>query len=350
MGVEQATIPSVTRAAVWHGPDDLRLEEIALRAPGPGELLVRIRACGLCASETMAWYMAGKAPVALGHEPVAEVIAVGDGLDEYTPGNRLFVHHHAPCFACRPCRRGDYVHCKTWRGTKLVPGGLSEYALVPAHVVRFDTRPIPVWMGDDEATFVEPLACVVKAQRRAHLGAGDRVLVIGAGVMGLLHVLLARRRGASVIVADRVASRLRRAEALGAETIDVTKADLAPFVRGLTGGEGADVVVVGPGNPEAIDAGYRSAAPGGTVVLFTPAPPDDVWPLPVHDAYFREISVVPSYSCGPDDTAEALALLESGLSLEAEELITHRLSLDQAAYGYRLVREATDALKVVVHP
>jgi len=222
--------------------------------------------------------------------------------------------------------------------------------LVPAHVVRFDTRPIPGWMGDDEATFVEPLACVVKAQRRAHLGAGDRVLIIGAGVIGLLHLLLARRRGAAVIIADRVPSRLRRAEVLGADAVDVTKVDLAPFVRGLTEGEGADVVVVGPGNPEAIEAGYRSAAPGGTVVLFTPAPPDDVWPLPVHDAYFREISIVPSYSCGPNDTAEALALLESGMAMEVAELITHRLSLDQAAYGYRLVREATDALKVVVHP
>jgi len=348
MGV--ASLPTVTRAAVWHAPDDLRVEEIAVRAPGPGELLVRIRACGLCASEAMAWYMARKAPVALGHEAVAEVIAAGEGVDGFEPGSRVFVHHHAPCFACAKCRRGNFVHCTTWRATRLVPGGLSQYALVPAHVVRFDTRPIPGWMGDDEATFVEPLACVVKAQRRAHLGAGDRVLIIGAGVIGLLHLLLARRRGAAVIIADRVPSRLRRAEVLGADAVDVTKVDLAPFVRGLTEGEGADVVVVGPGNPEAIEAGYRSAAPGGTVVLFTPAPPDDVWPLPVHDAYFREISIVPSYSCGPNDTAEALALLESGMAMEVAELITHRLSLDQAAYGYRLVREATDALKVVVHP
>jgi L-iditol 2-dehydrogenase len=334
--------------AVWYASGDLRIEERDLAAPGPGELLVRIRACGLCASETMAWYMARKAPAALGHEPVVEVIAAGDGVDQFGLGDRLFVHHHAPCFSCRACRRGEYVHCKTWRATRLIPGGLSEYALVPAHVVRFDARPIPAWIGDDEATLVEPLACVVKSLRRARIRAGDRVLVIGAGVMGLLHLLLARRRGASVLVADRVSSRLRRAEALGADTVDVRRLDLAPSIRALTDGEGADIVVVGPGNPEAIDAGYRSAAPGGVVILFTPTPPDVTWPLPVHDAYFREVSIVPSYSCGPDDTAEAVALLASGL--EVDELITHRFPLDQTAEGYRLVREATDALKVVVRP
>src|SRR5574341_1308850 len=153
----------VSRAVVWHGPDDLRIEEHTLPAPGPGELLVRVVACGWCASETMSWYMARKAPGALGHEPVVEVVATGDGVEAYTPGDRLFVHHHAPDFTCRACRRGDYVHCTTWRSTRLNPGGLSEYALVPAHVVRGDVHRLPPGMDDDVATFVEPLACVVKS-------------------------------------------------------------------------------------------------------------------------------------------------------------------------------------------
>ncbi|MDQ7818949.1 MAG: alcohol dehydrogenase catalytic domain-containing protein [Armatimonadota bacterium] len=347
MGVE--TLPATTRAVVYRGPSDLRVEEVPLQPPQAGELLVRVRACGLCPGEVMDWYMARKAPLVPGHEVVAEVVRAGAGAEAFAPGDRVFVHHHAPCLACRACRRGDYVHCPTFRRTRLVPGGLAEYALVPAEIVRADVRALPPALSDEAATFVEPLACAVKACRRAGLGPGDRVVVIGLGVMGLLHVLLARRLGAEVVVgADRVPSRLRRAAALGATVVDVGREDLSDAVRGRTGGDGADVVVVGPGTVEALESGLSCAAPGGTVVVFTPTPPEARWPLPVHDLYFREVRIVPSYSAGPPDTAQALRYLAEGLPVE--DLVTHRLPLEQAAEGYRLVRQATDALKVVVRP
>src|SRR6059036_4073347 len=264
--------------------------------------------------------------------------------------SRIFVHHHAPCLVCRFCQRGDYVHCATFRRTKLNPGGLSEYAVVPAEVVRADVLRIPDALSDEAATFVEPLACVVKAAHRAGIGPGDRVLVIGLGVMGMLHVLLARRLGAELVIgADRVSSRVSRATQLGADVgVDVTRDSLPDVVRARTDGAGADVVVVGPGTVEAIELGFACVAPGGTLSLFTPTPPGVAWPFPVHDVYFREITVVPSYSAGPPETKEALQLLAAGLPVEA--LVTHRYSLDGAAEGYRLVREATEALKVVVRP
>lgn len=340
----------MTRAVVYHTSDDLRLEEIPLPPLKPGELFVRIRACGLCPGEAMGWYMARKAPLVPGHEPVAEVVRTGDGVVAFAPGDRVFVHHHAPCLACRLCRRGDFVHCATFRRTNLIPGGLSEFAIVPAEVVRADVLRIPDDLSDEAATFVEPLACVVKAVHRAGIGRDDRVLVIGLGVMGMLHVLLAHRLGVELIIgADRVSSRLSRAAQLGADAVvDVTRESLPDAVRARTDGAGADVVVVGPGTVEAIELGFRCVVPGGTLLLFTPTPPGVVWPFPVHDAYFREIRVIPSYSAGPPETNEALQWLATGLPVET--LVTHRYSLDGAAEGYRLVREATEALKVVVRP
>lgn len=351
MGVDRiATLPATTRAVVFHAGDDLRLEDVPLPAPAEGELLVRIRACGLCPGETMGWYMARKAPLALGHEPVADVLHAGSRVTGFAPGDRIFVHHHAPCLRCRACRRGGYVHCETWRRSRLIPGGVAEFAVVPEEIVRADTLALPPHISDETATFIEPLACVVKSVRRAGLGAGDRVLVIGLGVMGLLHVLAARKLGAETVIgADRVPSRLAKAAALGADAvIDVARATLPDAVREHTGGDGADVVIVGPGSVEAIEAGFRASAPGGTVVLFTPTPPGDVWPLPVHDAFFREIRIVPTYSCGPAETREALQWLREGLPVES--LITHRCSLEEAIEGYRLICQATDALKVVVRP
>lgn len=339
-----------TRAVVFHSPDDLRLETVSLPAPGPGGLLVRIRACGLCPGEAMDWYMARKAPLVLGHEPVGEVVACGAAVREFAPGDRVFVHHHAPCLRCRACRRGDYVHCATWRRTRLIPGGLAQFAVVPEEIVAGDTLLVPEEVSDEAATFIEPLATVVKSIRRGRLRAGDRILIIGLGVMGLLHVMLARRLGAGeIFAADRVPRRLASAREAGADhVIDVRETPPAQVVRDVTAGEGADVVIVGPGSIEAIQAGFEAAAPGGTLVLFTPTEPEARWMLPVHDAYFREVSVVPSYSCGPTDTREALALIRGGLPVET--LVTHRLPLDEAPEGYRLVREAADALKVVVRP
>jgi L-iditol 2-dehydrogenase len=341
---------TVTRAVVYHTSDDLRLEDVPLPPLASGELLVRIHACGLCSSEAMGWYMARKAPLVPGHEPVAEVVQTGGGVAEFSPGDRIFVHHHAPCMRCRFCQRGDHVHCPTWRKTKLIPGGLSQLAIVPGEVVAADVLPLPRDLSDEAATFVEPLACVVKAVHRAGVGPTDRVLVIGLGVMGMLHIMLARRLGAELIIGtDRVASRLVRAQQAGADvTLDATRTAVPEVVRSHTGGAGADVVIVGPGTVEAIELGFRCVAPGGSLVLFTPTPPEDVWPFPVHDAYFREVRVIPSYSAGPPQTQEALQWLARGLPVDT--LITHRYSLEGAAEGYRLVREATDALKVVVHP
>lgn len=335
-----------TVALVYHTPQDLRLEEVPLRDPGPGEVLVRIRVCGLCPGELMDWYMARKAPLTPGHELVGEVVEVGPEVAGFRGGERVVVHHHAPCGACRFCRRGDFVQCPTWRATRLIPGGLSVYALVPPPVVERDLLPIPDAVSDEAAAFTEPLATVVKALRRAGLRPGDRVAVIGLGVMGLLHGLTAQRWGAERVWGiDRIPARLEAGARLG---MIPTPAEAATErIRAESEGWGADLVVVGPGSLEAIELGWSLAAPGGTLLLFTPTPPEVRWPLNVHTLYFREVRVIPSYSAGPDDMREALRLIAEGLPVEG--LITHRLPLSEAPRGYRAMR-AYEALKVLVYP
>ncbi|HXW51601.1 MAG TPA: alcohol dehydrogenase catalytic domain-containing protein, partial [Candidatus Acidoferrales bacterium] len=177
-------VPRRTRAAVYGADGRVSVREMDLAPPVAGELLVRMLACGLCGSEALRWYADQKAPFVLGHEPVGEIVSCGEGAKPadgaaFVRGERVFVHHHAPCIRCRRCLRGDYVQCATWRKQSLVPGAVSEYALVSAQSVLHDVLRVPADMDEARATLVEPLATVVKSVRRSGLRRNDRVLVIG---------------------------------------------------------------------------------------------------------------------------------------------------------------------------
>ena len=255
---------------------DIRVEQDPRPAPGPDEILVRARACGICSGDIMPWYIRRKAPLVLGHEPVGVVEEVGAAVRGFRRGERVFVHHHAPCFECASCRRGEYVQCATWRATKIVPGGMAEYFVVGAHNQR-DTLHLPDALGDADGVLIEPAACVVKSLRRAGLKRGESILIIGLGIMGMMHVVLARHLGAGRIIgADLFEARARRAVALGADAGLVVSGDnLVDQVREATAGAMADIVIVGPGSSKAIAQGIAAAGRGATVVQFTATPPED---------------------------------------------------------------------------
>jgi L-iditol 2-dehydrogenase len=341
------------RAQAWQleADGEWRWCEFDIPELQPGEVLVRLRACGLCTGEVMDWYMRRKAPLVPGHELVGEVEAVGAGVQGFKVGDRVVVHHHAPCGECLHCRRGAFVHCPTWRRTKLFPGGLSTRFIVPSEIVQRDLIRLGVdgSPSDEAAAFVEPLACVVKSLRRAGLRRGMSVAVVGLGVMGMLHLLLAQRWGAKPVLAlDRLMHRLEFARTLGAEPVPVDDPDqAAQRVRELTQGIGAEIVVVGPGTLDALELAMRLVAPDGAVVLFTPAPPEVRYSLDWHRLYFDEVRLIPSYSAGPTEMRHALRLIEGGLPVE--RLITHRLPLSRALEGYDYLRRA-EALKVIVYP
>ncbi len=336
------------KVATLYKADDVRVEESPIPEVGPGEALVRTRVCGICTGDIMGWYMEKKAPLVFGHEPAGEIVALGEGVRGFNVGDRVFVHHHAPCGVCRRCLRGHHVHCATWRSTKLVPGGMAEYFKVARENLAADTLRLPDSVGFVEGSLVEPVACVVKSLRRGRVEAGDVVLVVGLGIMGQLHVVLAKLAGARVIAADLVPFRLEKARSLGADAlIDVRETSLADGVTAANDGEKADLVIVGPGSLEAMRSGIGAAAPGGRVVLFTTAEPGDRLEVSPFDLYFNEISIVPSYSCGPDDTRRALEHLERG-EVRAADLVTHRFGIDRVTDALAMAGRVNEALKTVV--
>ncbi|MCL4492767.1 MAG: alcohol dehydrogenase catalytic domain-containing protein [Nitrospirae bacterium] len=341
------------KVAKLYSFNDIRIEDVPLPQIGPRDALIRTKACGICSGDVMPWYIEKKAPLVLGHEPSGEIVEPGKEVSGlFKAGDRVFVHHHAPCMdttACKFCRRDDHVHCETWRKTKIIPGGVSEYILIPETNLKYDTLKLPESISFEDGTLVEPTACVVKSLKRARMKKGDIVLVIGLGVMGQMHVLLAKEFGAKrVIGADMVPFRLNKALEFGADcVVDVSKEDLIERTGDLTGGMMADVVIVGPNSVRAMEQGIKAASHGATVLLFTPARPGETLSLDPNYIYFKDISLVTSYSCGPDDTKEALSFIGRGL-VTAEKLVTHRFSIDETEQAYGITAEAKDSLKCII--
>jgi L-iditol 2-dehydrogenase len=327
---------------------DVRIEDAPVPAPGCDEILVRTRACGICSGDVVPWYIRKKAPLVFGHEPAGEVVEIGSEVKHLRVGDRVFVHHHAPCWQCRACARGEFVQCPTWRSSRIDPGGMAEFIRVPATNLR-DTLPLPDGVADEDGALVEPLACVVKSLTRAGRVEGATVLVIGLGVMGQMHVLLARHLGAvRILAADLVAARCEKAKALGADdVIDASGERWTDRVKELTAGEGAEVVIVGPATVSALEQGLGAVARGGTVVQFMGTEPGTVLALDTHDFYFREIRLVPSYSCGPVETRTALDLVARGV-VRAEHVVTHRFPLEEAGLAYRAAAQDRTVVKAMV--
>lgn len=342
-----AALPAEMRVARVYAWGDVRVENDAVPAPAPGEIVVRITACGLCGSDALDWYVNRKAPVVLGHEPVGIVVAAGDGVTEPRVGARVFVHHHAPCMRCDECRRRLWSNCATWRRTQLDPGGFAEYARVPAPNVAHDVLPLPDSLCDDAATFIEPVACCLRSVRKARLRPGDSIYVVGLGAMGLLIAQLARLEGAEAVVGGDLRQD-RRAAAVAFGGVFDAVIEHGVEVSQHTGGRGADVVIVTPGSAAAVNAGIAAAAPGARVVCFTPLDPAAGLAVDPAALYFREIELLQSYSCGPDETREALALL-AGSRVKWEPLVTARTGLDGVADALLRAHDAV-GYKTIVYP
>jgi L-iditol 2-dehydrogenase len=330
------------RAAVHAGAGEIRLERRPPPTIGAGELLLRVRGCGLCGSDLAKLRGPADPPAVLGHEVVGEVAAVGEGAGDLRPGDRVVTAHHVPCFRCHYCRRGSPSMCRAFKASNLDPGGFAEYVRVPAANARHVTFRVPAGMPDAVAAFTEPLGCCVRAVRRAGPSAGDTVVVAGLGAMGCLLLQLARRRGARVVAVDPVAERRALAASLGAE-VAVAPEALADPVAALSDGRGADLAVLTTGAPAVVRAALGWVRDGGAVHLFVG---EGEGSLPVGELYRRELTLAATYSSSPADLAEAFDLLCTG-AVRVAELCSHRLPLERLAEAVGLM-ERRAALKVFV--
>jgi L-iditol 2-dehydrogenase len=322
------------RVARTVAPGETRVQAAPDPECGPGEVVCRVLACATCGSDVQDFYVARKLPAVLGHEPAGEVVEVGAGVDRVRPGDRVAIHHHAPCGACERCQRGHETLCAAFRATALDPGGFAEYVRVPAALVG-ELLPLD-GLDPVAATVTEPLACALRAQDRAELRRGRSLLVVGAGASGLLHVAAALAMGVEdVRVAEPDPARRALAVAWGAAEHDPE-------------GEPVDVAMVCTSAPAAIAAGTAALGIGGVLCLYAPTAPDQPLPVAGWDVFSRELSVTSSWSAGPRDMRAALALLHDD-AVRWEELITARFDLDGTGDALAAQRSGA-ALKAVVLP
>jgi len=338
------------RAAMYYSNDDVRIVDLPRPTIGAGEILVRVRASGICGSDVMEWYRKPRAPLVLGHEIAAEVAEVAPDITKVHLGDRVFVSHHVPCGTCRYCVAGHETVCDTLRTTNFDPGGFAEFVRVPRINMKNGVFPIPPEISDEEATFIEPLGCVVRGQRMAGLRSGSTVLVIGSGIAGLLHMRLARATGATRIIAtDVIDLRKEAARGCGADAVIDGREDVPARVRDLNGGRLADFVITCTGVPAAIRQGLDSVDRGGTILFFAPTEPKATVPFPFNALWREEVTMTSSYGAAPRDTAQAVALL-TRRAVRVADLITHRLPLERAAEGFRLVAKGQESIKVILRP
>ena len=334
------------KVAKWYNNLDIRIEEAATPQPGSKEILIKVIACGICGSDIVEWYRLPRAPLVPGHEIGAEVAAVGESVQDYRPGDRVFVAPKIPCMQCEYCKAEHYPVCSNI--SERLPGGFAEYVLVPGTLVEHGTYLLPDEISFDQSTFIEPLACVVRAQRLAGVGQGQTLMVLGCGMSGLLHIKLAKANHCNVIATDINSRRLEIAEQIGADII-INAADNVPEQLLSRNNGKADVVVVCTSAMPAVEAAWECADKGGAIVFFAVPGPEKPVTIPINDLWTREVKVLTSYYCGPPDIVDAMALLKPG-GIEIDDLITHRLPLRDIAEGFRLVLDGSESMKVIVKP
>ncbi|MEE8423402.1 MAG: zinc-dependent dehydrogenase [Thermodesulfobacteriota bacterium] len=338
------------RVAMYYNNANVRLEEIPVPEIGPGELLVKVMASGVCGSDVMEWYRIKKAPLVLGHEITGEIVSLGEGVTQYKKWDRVFVSHHVPCNTCRYCLNGQHTVCNTLHSTNFDPGGYAEYLRVPAINVDRGVFLLPEEMSYEDGSFIEPLACVIRGQRLAHFKPGSSVLVMGSGISGLLHIALASALGAGRVIATDINDfRLESALRFGADVAINAKKDLSKNLLQANENRPVDLVIICTGALSAFTQALQLVDRGGTVLFFAPTKPGVDIPLPVNDFWRKGITLIPSYGASPLDISEAITLIRAR-KVPVHDMITHRLSLAETGSGFKLVADAADSIKVIIEP
>lgn len=333
------------------GQGIVELVEVPIPSIGPGELLLEMTACGLCGSDLakIFWSKQPKGPVPLGHEVVGVVRAVGQGVKKFSPGDRLTVAHHVPCGGCRSCRHGNESMCSQFKATNLDPCGFAEFIRIPALHVEQAAFALPDALPDDVGTFMEPLACALRAVKRSDVQAGDRIAVVGAGCMGLLVAQAVALMNARPICLDLREERLELARGLGVEaTVNVATSDAMNALLELTEGVGVDGAILTAVSVPILERLLPALRAGGRINLFADASGPEQLPVDLSAFYHQERTLLATYSSTPTELGEAIRLLEYG-KVQTVPLVSHRLDLGRFAEGARLQREGR-AMKVLFSP
>jgi L-iditol 2-dehydrogenase len=347
--VNRETIEPKMKAAMYHSQKDIKIEEMPTPEIGEDEVLVQMKACGICGSDLMEWYLQKRAPLVLGHEPAGIISKKGSKVKGFDVGDRVFVHHHVACLECHYCMHGDHTLCEQFHRTNIKPGGFAEYFRVPAPNLQIDTLKIPDAVSFEVATLIEPVGCCLRALKKCNIQKGDSVAIIGAGATGIIHTALSKIFGAAkTVVSDLVDYRLNVAKKFGADiAVNPKNEDLVEIVKAETDGRGSDIVVVTAPSLEAYEAGLSVCRKGGKLCVFAPLEPGKYLKVSPKELFFSEIQIIPSYSTSHLETKAALELMKSG-RFKVKGLITHRFPLARTAEAFETALESKESLKVIV--
>jgi L-iditol 2-dehydrogenase len=338
------------KVAMYYKNSDVRIEEQSIPDISDEEILIKIMASGICGSDVLEWYRIKKAPLVLGHEIAGEIVKKGKNVTTFNIGDRVFSTHHVPCNTCRYCLNEQHTICHTLHTTKFYPGGFSEYVRIPAINVDRGTFLLPDDVMYDEATFIEPLACVVRGFRKACFRPAQTVIVLGSGMAGLLNIKLAKTYGASTIFATDINEyRLKKAEEMGADISINAKDDVCSILKKKNNDRLADLVILSTGSIAAAKQAFDLVEPGGTILLFAPTNPGQTMPIDLFNLWIGQISVVSTYAGSGKDILDAIELLATK-RFDVTDMITHTLPLLKAQEGFNLVSKAEKSIKVILHP
>jgi L-iditol 2-dehydrogenase len=334
------------KVAKWYNNRDIRIEEVPTPEPGPTEMRVKVMSCGICGSDIVEWYRLPRAPLVQGHEIGAEVVEVGAAVTKFKPGDRVFIAPKVPCMKCEYCRNGHYPVCSAVK--ERLPGGFAEYVLAPQTLIDHGAYLLPDSITYDQSTFIEPLACVVRAQRLAGLQEDQTVLVMGSGMSGLLHVKLARAKKCRVLATDINPRRLETAAVYGAQQTFDAAENVAERLLAANGRK-VDVVILCTSAMSAVEQAWQCVDKGGAIVFFTVPAPDKTVTIPINAFWTREIRVLTAYYCGPPDIADAIELIATR-TVTVDDMITHHLPLKDIGQGFQLVMDGRESIKVIIKP
>ncbi len=336
--------------AVYYNNRDIRIQEMPKPEITSDEILVKVMACGICGSDVVEWYRVPKAPRVLGHEATGIIEKTGEKVTRYNVEDRVFVSHHVPCNKCRYCLKGHHTACETLHATNYYPGGFSQYIRVPKMNVEYGVYKLPSDMSYHEGTFIEPLACAIRGQRLSAIQKEDTLLIIGSGMSGILHTQLAKLKGVQrIVAADINPYRLKLAKKFGAYHTINAKGNLPQKLKEINEGKLADKVVICTGAKQGALTSLECVDKGGTILFFAVPDPTVKIPVPITQFWRNEITIKTSYGAAPCDLEESLEILAQK-KVNVTDMITHKLSLQQTAEGFRLVADAGESLKVIIEP
>jgi L-iditol 2-dehydrogenase len=350
-------LPSTMNAAVYRGVNDVRLEEVPVPEIEAGEILVRVHTCGICGTDLKKIASGShSAPRIFGHETSGTVAKVGEGVEKFSVGDRVVMFHHIPCGSCYYCRHKTFAQCDVYKkvgctaGFEPSGGGFAEYVRVMDWIVAKGTVLIPDGVSFEQACFVEPVNTCIKGIETLQLQAGETVLVMGQGPIGLILAVLAKRAGARVVTTDLYSSRLTMASSFGLNlTVDASNADAAKAVREMTDGRGADAVVLAVGGNSLIRPVIDAARPGGRVLLFAQTVRGEATIDPA-SVCVDEKTLLGSYSASVDLQDEAVRFVMNR-EMDLERLISHRFSLGSGIEALNLAAHPQpDSMKIVIQP